>query len=187
MASSIAIARSRGICRRTGRALPLVVTCGGPVPQTRVETAIRTSRISTKRQRCGHISRQPDFLQGSYPGTAADVTGYITSATPTQAPTNPWNGVLLLARTDEYLNETGTPPARLHLILGRNIPVEVMRELDVKIDDSQPGTGVLRAPGTATTFGTVGQESTPSCVTAGTPDIWNITGSSVDCNGYYLF
>ena len=127
------------------------------------------------------------FLQGSYPGTAADVTAYITSATPTQAPTNPWNGVLLLARTGEYLNETGTPPARLHLILGRNIPVEVMRELDVKIDDSQPGTGVLRAPGTATTFGIVGQESTPSCVTAGTPDIWNITGSSVDCNGYYLF
>jgi prepilin-type N-terminal cleavage/methylation domain-containing protein len=129
------------------------------------------------------------FLQGSYPGTARTVEDYTDPAPPAQAPTNPWNGFLLLARTGEYLNETGTASPRLHLILGRNIPVEVMRELDVKIDDSQPGTGALRAPGAdPATFDLVGQEGgTPACVTAGTPDTWNVTDASVDCNGYYLF
>jgi prepilin-type N-terminal cleavage/methylation domain-containing protein len=137
-----------------------------------------------------HLS-ESRFLQGSYRGTAPNVGTYTSTTPPTQAPTNPWQGPLLLARTDNYLQETGTPAPRLHIILGRNIPVNVMRELDVKIDDRQPGTGVLRAPGPGgpdpTDFGTVGQEGTTPCIVAGTPDIWNITDASVDCNGYYLF
>ncbi|MGH8480175.1 MAG: prepilin-type N-terminal cleavage/methylation domain-containing protein, partial [Gammaproteobacteria bacterium] len=124
------------------------------------------------------------FLQGNYQGTAASAADYTNPAAPTRAPTNPWNGSLLLARTNQYL---GTAPLRLHLIIGRQIPVNVMRELDVKIDDSAPGSGVLRAPAaTATAFGLVGDDDV-TCVDPTNPPTWNITAASVDCNGYYLF
>ncbi|MBA2592531.1 MAG: prepilin-type N-terminal cleavage/methylation domain-containing protein [Pseudomonadota bacterium] len=127
------------------------------------------------------------FLQGTYLGTANDVGDYTNPAAPTRAPTNPWNGSLLLARTNGYLVPGGTGPLRLHLIIGREIPVNVMRELDVKIDDSAPGSGVLRAPAaTGTAFDSVGDDD-GTCVTTTTPPTWNITPASVDCNGYYLF
>ena len=127
------------------------------------------------------------FLQGNYLGTAADAGDYTTPDAPTRAPTNPWNGSLLLARTNQYLVPGGTGPPRLHLIIGRQIPVNVMRELDVKIDDSAPGSGVLRAPAaTATAFGLVGDDDA-TCITTTDPPTWNITPASVDCNGYYLF
>jgi prepilin-type N-terminal cleavage/methylation domain-containing protein len=126
------------------------------------------------------------FLQGSYTGTATTESAYI--ATPNeQAPRNPWGGFLLLARTDDYLDSIPAPAARLHLITGANIPVNVMRELDVKIDDTSPVSGVLRSARTSgALFGAVGQEGAPSCVT-GTPAIWNIDSGSVTCNGYYLY
>ena len=49
------------------------------------------------------------FLQGSYPGTAADVRRLSRAPTPHAAPTNPWNGSLLLARTGEYLDPRRVP------------------------------------------------------------------------------
>ncbi len=128
------------------------------------------------------------FLQGTYPGNATAATYAQTS--PLLAPQNPWGGSLLLARTPDYVDSTApTPAPRLHLIVGGNIPVNVMRELDVKIDDSLPAQGVFRsAKSTGAAFGTVGQEGAPSCVDAApTPDIWDINGASVGCNGYYLF
>lgn len=132
------------------------------------------------------------FLQGRYRGNATQANYNQTTPEPF-APKNPWGGSLLLARTGEYLDAlTGTIPPRLHLIIGRNIPVNVMRELDVKIDDSFPRSGVLRAPAAgAIAFSTVGQEGAPSCVgpdPGGGPNpIWNVNSASADCNGYYLY
>ncbi len=130
------------------------------------------------------------FIQGRYNGGAANANAY-TQQNPPLAPTNPWGGFLLLGRTANYLDQSNTPPQRLHLIIGNNIPVSVMRELDVKIDDSGPRSGVFRAPGNAATFQPVGQETpgNPPCVAndANGVPIWNINGTSVGCNGYYLF
>ena len=89
--------------------------------------------------------------------------------------------------------DTGAPSTRLHLITGRFIPVKVMRELDVKVDDSWPKTGTLRSvalDASVTIFtGTPkwgGQDDT--CVdTTTTPDSWNVTGDSQDCNAAILF
>ncbi|MGH8613901.1 MAG: hypothetical protein ACREYF_18230 [Gammaproteobacteria bacterium] len=126
------------------------------------------------------------FLQGRYPGTATAAT-YAAQPTPA-APTNPWNGVLLLGRTPDYRNVVANPPPRLHLIMGRNVPVNIMRELDVKVDDSFPESGILRsAPATSTGFPTVG-DSDSTCVNTGTtPLIWNIPAAATDCNGYFLY
>ena len=127
------------------------------------------------------------FLQGQYPGTATTGPAYIAPPTPA-APTNPWNGFLLLGRTADYMNVTPGQPPRLHLIMGKNVPVNIMRELDVKVDDSFPQSGILRsAPATATGFPPVG-DSDAACVTTGAPPlIWNIAVAATDCNGYFLY
>jgi prepilin-type N-terminal cleavage/methylation domain-containing protein len=155
-------------------------------------TPISMPETGARLQLFGYTSRRRDFCRVAYPGNATQASYNQTTPEPF-APKNPWGGSLLLARTGEYLDAlTGTIPPRLHLIIGRNIPVNVMRELDVKIDDSFPRSGVLRAPAAgAIAFSTVGQEGAPSCVgpdPGGGPNpIWDINSASADCNGYYLY
>ena len=92
------------------------------------------------------------FIQGSYDGTAAALADY-----PGVAPKNPFNGSIILYRSADYRdNNTATPSVRLNLMLGQNIPASIARELDVKIDDARPLTGVLRlAPKSASIFTTI--------------------------------
>jgi len=83
------------------------------------------------------------FLGGGF--TPADTT-YVTGETGATgyaafAPVNAFNGSLTLTRNADYL---GTASTRLNLHVGNNIPVSISRELDVKVDDSKPLTGVLR-------------------------------------------
>ncbi|MGH7888727.1 MAG: prepilin-type N-terminal cleavage/methylation domain-containing protein [Candidatus Binatia bacterium] len=129
------------------------------------------------------------FLRGNYSGVAASAAAYILPGPPLVAPTNPWNGNLLLASTADYMVPAGipAPPPRLHLIMGRNVPVNIMRELDVKVDDSQPASGILRsAAAAAAAFGAV-SGSAATCVLPGPPAIWDINTAAQDCNGYFLY
>lgn len=130
------------------------------------------------------------FLQGNYSGVAADAGAYTNPAPPPAAPNNPWNGFLLLGRTADYMNVTTGQPPRLHLITGRNVPVNIMRELDVKVDDSLPESGILRsapAIATATGFPTVGGSDATCVDTTPAPAIWDINADAQDCNGYFLY
>ncbi|MEQ8426449.1 MAG: prepilin-type N-terminal cleavage/methylation domain-containing protein [Gammaproteobacteria bacterium] len=122
------------------------------------------------------------FIQGSFTGIAANDAAYVAS---TVAPVNAFNGRVMLTRSDSYAVETGTPSARLAFVFGNQIPVSILRELDVKIDDSQPATGVLRH--TDVTGGTTVFNTTAACVTAGTPDIWNIDGAEQSCNAMFIY
>jgi len=130
------------------------------------------------------------FLQGQYPGNANSLGTYTAppGAPPgPAAPTNPWNGFLLLATTNEYSNPVGAQPARLHLVMGRNVPVNIMRELDLKMDDSQPNSGILRAAAPGAAAFRLLSGSAPNCVLAGATAIWDINAGASDCNGYFLF
>ncbi|MDH3414644.1 MAG: prepilin-type N-terminal cleavage/methylation domain-containing protein [Gammaproteobacteria bacterium] len=133
------------------------------------------------------------FIQGSYAGT---------NAVPTQsnglAPLNAFNAPMVVGRTPDYQVDVGAASTRLHLITGRFIPVKVMRELDVKVDDSQPETGTLRAVANVPTIfvgapAWGGHDATAApggCVTpaaGGAPATWNVTGDSQDCNAVILF
>lgn len=125
------------------------------------------------------------FIQGNFIGGSA-----APSATDTdRAPRNAFQGYLMLFETDDYA-DAGTPPVRLNLILGRGIPVNVLRELDGKIDDGFPLTGVLRHTLTAgATFSdnNVGH-STAACVdTTTTPNIWDIAANEQTCNATYVY
>ena len=124
------------------------------------------------------------FLQGEFAGDAV-------APTPTnqRAPLNPFNRVMVLGRTDDYLHAGGTPPVRLNLVLGRGVPVDLARELDVKIDDGAPDTGALRLTvSSGATFGEAAEgEAGCSRSGGGGALIYDIGTDSQDCNVTYLY
>ncbi len=124
------------------------------------------------------------FIQGAYVGGDKEPTATDTD----KAPRNAFNGFLVLFRSNDYFDTVTNPTDRLNLTMGRGIPVNVMRELDLKVDDGLPQSGVLRhALISGATFGEAGQ-STAACVdSAVTPPIWNIAGNEEICNAIYLY
>ncbi|MGH8596406.1 MAG: prepilin-type N-terminal cleavage/methylation domain-containing protein [Gammaproteobacteria bacterium] len=130
-----------------------------------------------------HLSRA-GFIQGAYIGGSAPPTAADTNL----APRNAFNGFLMLFRSDDYLDSESAPTDRLNLTLGRGIPVNVMRELDLKVDDGLPQSGVLRhAVTSSATFGETGQSNTACIDTTTDPPIWNIAGNADICNAIYLY
>lgn len=124
------------------------------------------------------------FLQGEFAGDAVAPTPNNQ-----RAPLNPFNRVMVLGRTDDYLNAGAAPPARLNLVLGRGIPVALARELDLKIDDGIPDTGALRLTvSTGATFGEAA-EGEAGCVGTGGGGarIYDVGSDSQDCNVTYLY
>ncbi len=126
-----------------------------------------------------------EFIGGSYSGTNAEPT--LSNGL---TPLNIFGAPIIVGRTDEFL-DPGAPARTLHIYTGRFVPVSVMRELDVKIDDGYPQSGALRGTETTpTTFtggpsGWGGMES--SCVDSTSPPNWNVTAASQDCNAVMLF
>jgi|AntDeeMinimDraft_5_1070356.scaffolds.fasta_scaffold21305_2 prepilin-type N-terminal cleavage/methylation domain-containing protein len=122
------------------------------------------------------------FIKGSYDGSNG-------TAPPdsTDGPINVFNGQLIMARHAGY-QDTGTAAARLVLHLGRNVPVDIARELDTKLDDGQPQTGTLRNATQGSEAFESGSSS-PACVgiSGGPTNAWNIAGDAQDCNPTYLF
>ena len=95
--------------------------------------------------------------------------------------------MITIGRTSDY---QGVASVRLHVVMGRGVPVNIMRELDVKLDDGVPDTGVVRATlAVPTVFAGAnnwgGQDAT--CVAAGPPAVWDITNDAQDCNGTFLY
>ena len=75
-----------------------------------------------------------NFLGGGFtPATAAPTTAQAYAE---NAPKNAFNGSLILTRNQGYTGSSSSK--RLSLHIGRNIPVNIARELDVKTDDSRP-------------------------------------------------
>ena len=78
---------------------------------------------------------------------------------------------------------------RLNLVLGRGIPVDIARELDLKIDDGAPDTGALRLTvSSGATFGEAG-EGEAACSRTGASGslIYDTSADSQDCNVTYLY
>ena len=131
-----------------------------------------------------HLSKA-GFIQGSYDGGANNEATYTS-------PVNAFNGRLLLARMVDFMTTgnaiSGTE--RLALVIGDNIPVSIARELDVKVDDSLPNTGILRiAPPTGTgtmDFDTVSGSSSANCVIAADEE-YDIANDAQGCNLVFLY
>lgn len=126
------------------------------------------------------------FIQGSFVGSANAAAEPDT--TNNLAPQNAFNQIISIGRTQDY---QGTAPVRLNVVVGRGVPVNIMRELDVKMDDGVPNTGVLRATldddGVVTFKGTNKWGGMEADCIASAGAVWNITDDIQDCNGVYLY
>lgn len=127
-----------------------------------------------------------NFIQGSYNPTAApaDEDTYRDVA-----PVNAFNGALTLTRNDDYTADAAAPAAtdRLNLHLGTNIPVNIARELDVKVDDSVPTAGILRITTATAPWATV-HDADATCVDEGVdPDVYDIAKDAQSCGVVYLY
>ncbi len=138
------------------------------------------------------------FISGTYNGGVSAVAAYQAQDV---APRNAFNGYMQVYRTDSYANGADNATlgsVRLGLVMGRNIPVNIAREIDVKLDDGIPVTGTTRA--THPTMGSVtvalpviglitgAAGSATGCVDASnSPRIWNIAANQQDCNMMFLY
>ncbi len=123
------------------------------------------------------------FINGNYQGTPG--------TEPTQAndlaPLNVFRRPMIIGRTPDY--EGGGLPRR-HIVVGRGIPVGLLRELDTKLDDGKPDRGIVRATvddGGISVFGGAnfwgGRDS--ACIDAA--PIWDVNTGATDCNALLLF
>ena len=172
------------------------VTLGGDgngrIDNTLAEAAAVFSQLS-----------KSNFLGGGFtPATLATAPAnegdYIANIA---SPVNAFNGPLILTRNAGY---SGTTSTRLNLHMGTNVPVSIARELDIKVDDGLPNTGVLRMTipdGTVTTFDTISFVSNvATCTTdtgatgagnaAGTgaaTDIFDVFDDFQDCGQVFVY
>jgi len=144
-----------------------------------------------------------NFLGGGFtPATLAtapaDEDAYIANIA---SPVNAFNGALILTRNAGF---SGTAATRLNLHMGVNVPVSIARELDIKVDDGLPNTGVLRMTipdGGVTTFDTISFVSNVAtcttdtgAVTAGNAagtgaatDIFDVFDDFQDCGQVFVY
>ena len=123
------------------------------------------------------------FIQGHYTGEPTKPTQDDVNS----APRNAFNGFLMLFSSDDYADTSDKPSEKLNLVLGTGIPVNVIAELDRKIDDGLPESGVLRQAVTSGgQFESISQSQT-ACVETKDPPIWDIAKNEQNCNGVYLY
>ncbi|MDZ7734829.1 MAG: prepilin-type N-terminal cleavage/methylation domain-containing protein [Gammaproteobacteria bacterium] len=130
-----------------------------------------------------HLSKA-GYMTGNYQGGGTSAETYQA---PDVAPVNAFNGYVLISRLPAA-DYAGVGSERLGYVFGNQIPVNIMRELDVKLDDARPETGVVRAAADSGTAYDAVNAADAACVDD-TPDpsIWDINTNSQDCNGVYLY
>lgn len=127
-----------------------------------------------------------DFIEASYPGTNA-----VPNQNNGLTPLNVYGAPIIAGRTNEYMDVASPPPERLHLYVGRFVPVSSIRELDVKIDDGLPRSGGVRATIATATIFTGGPSGwggmDPNCVDSASVPNWDVAADSRDCNAVLIF
>jgi prepilin-type N-terminal cleavage/methylation domain-containing protein len=108
------------------------------------------------------------FINGSYTYNAT-----VSEAT---NPMNPFGAFIELIHDDVY-GGSGSA-VRPNLKTGSRIPVEILAEVDRKVDDGLPDTGSFRS----SAFG-----SADTCVTTATPPAWDASSGKSNCGGATLF
>jgi prepilin-type N-terminal cleavage/methylation domain-containing protein len=134
-----------------------------------------------------HISRA-GFINGTYTFAAA--------ATATTSPTNPYGVYMEVVYDGLYgagtaASGAGASALRHNIKTGSQVPVEIIVEVDRKIDDGLPNTGGFQfsryqGNGAAAPTGGTGV-GTPLCTSADTAvGVWNTTNGSTNCGGASL-
>lgn len=123
-----------------------------------------------------HLSHA-GFINGTYVFNAVE-----SDAT---TPRNPYGAFMQVIFDDEYQGTAATPATDRHnLKTGPNIPVDILAEIDRKIDDGNATTGTMRfsdyvtAPGVAPVAG--------NCFAAAT-GLWSSGNGQTNCGAAILF
>jgi prepilin-type N-terminal cleavage/methylation domain-containing protein len=123
-----------------------------------------------------HLSHA-GFITGTY--SATSTTAAAGAGT---NPANPYNVLIQLVYDNVYADAGGSPVARHNVKTGNQIPVEIISEVDRKVDDGNANTGGFRGslyiPG--------GVQSTVRCWNT-TSGAWLTTIGEPDCGGASLF
>jgi len=126
---------------------------------------------------------------------AGFITGTYTCATaegPTTSPVNPYGVYMELVFDGIYgAGTTASPsPLRHNIKSGSQVPVDIISEMDRKIDDGAPNTGGFqfsRYQGNGAAAPTDGSVTQPACTSLTTAaGVWNATNGSTNCGGASL-
>jgi prepilin-type N-terminal cleavage/methylation domain-containing protein len=118
------------------------------------------------------------FLNGSYSANSA-----TTSAAPGNTPTNPYSVYLQLIYDQTYGDPAGSPvPWRHNLKTGFQVPVEILAEIDRKIDDGKPFSGAFQYSD-YDPFN--GGPNVLECVNT-TDQTWYVSSGAANCGGASL-
>jgi prepilin-type N-terminal cleavage/methylation domain-containing protein len=145
------------------------------------------------------------FLTGTFNGQTANAAAYEGGVLTGDVPGNAFQQPIMLGYTDDYDRGPSTSSTvRLAYLFGAGVNPSLFRELDVKLDDGNPGTGVVRATvstantGEATVGGIdFGASSSvvwsatagPACVTNANSAtaVWNVDSDNTTCNAVFLY
>lgn len=119
------------------------------------------------------------FLNGSYAATST--TSTVEDG---NTPKSPYGAHLQFAHDGVYGSGTSAAPAALkhNLKTGNQIPVEILAEVDRKVDDGRPDTGAFQFSAYAPSGGTA--PTLANCVESGN---WKVSGGETNCGGASLF
>jgi len=110
------------------------------------------------------------FITGSYTGGSVRIGNNGWNCNSTLCPPNAFGGNMNLSFGSEA---AGTSGDSHELWTGRNIPVAAIAELDRKIDDGVPGTGIFQN-------GQSGNANPSTCVAPG--GVWAVTSANPEGN-----
>ena len=139
-------------------------------------TAVNGSVVEEQTLVWNHLTAA-GFLNGSYTFAAGNPTD-------TSTPKNPYSSLLELTYDNVY--GTAGQPQKHNLKTGAQVPVEIVAEVDRKIDDGLPYNGAFQFSTYAPTGGTAPTAAT--CINATvTPNVYDIKGGSTNCGAASLF
>ena len=115
--------------------------------------------------------------------SCSDCTGVGAAVGPANSPKNAFNGVMALM-TDTAYNDAAVAvgPARTNLKSGKNIPSNVLAEVDRKIDDGNPRTGTFRF----STWADAAPNPAEATCAAVNTDIWIALNPDPNCGAANL-
>jgi prepilin-type N-terminal cleavage/methylation domain-containing protein len=121
------------------------------------------------------------FMNGSY----NMATSSVSIPGDDNNPKNPYSVYVQLIYDNVYGMPGSNPPSKHNLKTGGQVPVEIVAEVDRKIDDGKPASGGFQFSEYTPSTGT--QPDSTSCTTGGANALWAVTGSDTNCGGASLF
>jgi hypothetical protein len=122
------------------------------------------------------------------------MTAGETAPTDDNNPKNPYNIYLQLIYDNNYADTAGTPAPKHNLKTGAQVPVEIISEVDRKIDDGNGLRGGFRysiyqgnAPSAPPAPNDVPGPTTCVGATGAQAGIWHIPQGTTNCGGSSLF